>query len=211
MKILLVSTLLALSLNVFSKAEKWIIDAAHTKIGFEVSHLIISSVEGKFKTFSGDLMFDVKDTNKSLKDFSFGVVIDSNSIDTSNDKRDKHLKSADFFDVKKKGHEKIIFKSTKVISTDGKKFKVAGSLKMAGKTKPVTIDFKYLGSADAYDVKRIAFKGSLVIKRKDFGLGWNDGEVSSTNAFGKVAEAAGAIGSEVEIEIKLEAKRSADL
>ena len=57
----------------YAQTEKWVIDNAHTKIGFEVPHLIISSVDGKFKTFAGEVLFDVKETKKSVKDFSFSV------------------------------------------------------------------------------------------------------------------------------------------
>jgi polyisoprenoid-binding protein YceI len=211
MKKLLTSIMLLTMVSAFAKAEKWVIDNAHTKIGFEVPHLIISSVDGKFKTFSGDLTFDLKKPKDSVKDFSFDVSIDTNSIDTGNTKRDKHLMSADFFNVKKKGNDKITFKSTKVKTHDGKKFKVTGKFTVNGKTKEITVYFKYLGSADVYDVKRIAFTGKATIKREDFNLGWNDGEVTASNAVGKLAEAAGTIGSDVVISIKLQAKRKSDL
>jgi polyisoprenoid-binding protein YceI len=211
MKNLIMGMMVFTVFSAFGKAEQWVIDNAHTKIGFEVPHLIISSVDGKFKSFAGELTFDVKETKKSARDFSFAVSIDTNSIDTGNEKRDKHLRSLDFFNVTKKGNEKITFTSKEVTTTDGKVFKVSGKFSANGKSKDITINFRYLGSAEAYDIKRIAFVGTTKIKREDFGLGWNDGEVSASNAVGKLAEAAGTIGSEVEIKIKLQAKRKADL
>lgn len=199
--------------SLYAKAEKWIIDDAHTKIGFEISHLLISSVEGRYNKFGGEIVYDAKEKDPKVlaKTASFKVEIDASSIDTGDDKRDNHLRSPDFFNVKKKGHEKIVFKSTRVRSKDGKRLKVMGDLTINGVTKPVTIKFKYLGSATAYDVLRVAFTGKLKIKREDFNLTWNDGEVKASSVVGKVAEASGAVGSEVEIDLKVQAKRAADL
>ena len=197
----------------FSKTEKWIIDRDHTKIGFEVPHLLISSVEGQFNEFTGEVMYDIanKDIKDLIKRMKFNVNIKANSIDTGNEKRDTHLKSPDFFNVKKKGHESIKFQSSSVTSVNGKRFRVNGNLTINKVTKPVTIAFKYLGSAKAYGILKVAFIGKVKIKREDFGLNWNDGEVKATNFAGKIAEAAGAVGNEVKIEIKLQAKRASDL
>lgn len=194
-KVLLITLVI---FNSSAKSEKWIIDTAHSKVGFEISHLVISTVEGRFTGFKGSVMFDVKDPLKGKAGFKIDATIDSNTIDTSNDKRDKHLRSADFFDVKK--NPKIRFVTKKVATTDGKYFKITGELTMAGKTKSVTLDTKYLGSVDAYDVKRISFKATTRVKRSDFGLTWND-----------IVEAGPVVGSEVEIEIRIQAKRAADL
>lgn len=197
-KLLLVLVLSVLSLGASAKAEKWIIDTAHSKVGFEISHLVISTVEGNFSDFSGSLIFDEKDPLKSKNLFKISADIKSSSINTNNDKRDKHLRSADFFDVAK--NPKVTFVSKKIKSKDGKKYLIEGDLGMAGKTKTVILEVKYLGSVEAYDVKRVSFKAKTTIKREDFGLTWND-----------VVEAGPVVGSEIEIELRIQAKRAADL
>ncbi|OUR99661.1 hypothetical protein A9Q84_01160 [Halobacteriovorax marinus] len=198
MKSLILVAALFYSTFTLAKTEAWVIDNAHSKVGFEITHLIISTVEGKFNKFSGILKFDASNPLKSIKGFSFQTDIDAASIDTSNGKRDKHLRSADFFDVKK--NPKVKFISTKVTSKDGKKFDIHGKLTMAGVTKNVVLKTKYLGSVDAYDVKRISFVAKTTVKREDFGLTWND-----------IVESGPVVGSEVEIELRIQAKRKADL
>ena len=196
--IIILLALALISTGVSAKAEKWIIDTAHSKVGFEISHLVIATVEGKFTGFTGDIMFDAKEPLKSKNSFTINAKIDSNTIDTANEKRDKHLRSGDFFDVKK--HPKLTFVTKRIATTDGKHYKLTGDLTMAGKTKSVTLDTKYLGTVDAYDVKRIVFTAKTTIKRADFGLTWND-----------LVESGPVVGSEVEIELKIQAKRAADL
>jgi polyisoprenoid-binding protein YceI len=196
--LILILALSLISIGASAKSEKWIIDTAHSKVGFEISHLVISSVEGKFTGFKGDIMFDSTNPLKSKSTFSIKANIDASTINTANEKRDKHLRSADFFDVKK--NPKLTFVTKKIATTDGKHYKLTGDLTMAGKTKSVTLDTKYLGTVEAYDVKRIVFSAKTTIKREDFGLTWND-----------LVEAGPVVGSEVEIELKIQAKRAADL
>jgi len=191
--LLLIATLF--STLTFAKTEKWVLDQSHTKIGFEIPHLVISTVEGRFKTFTGNLFFDTKNT--SAKNFSVDVSIDAASISTENDKRDKHLRSADFFNVKK--FPKLTFKSTS-FRVKGKVIKIVGDLTIHGVKKTVTLTGKYLGSVSAYDVQRVAFKASTTINRKDFGLKWND-----------FVEAGPAVGDDVTISLRVEAKRAEDL
>lgn len=199
MKTLILSLmLLTMTLETQAKSEKWILDTAHSKVGFEISHLVIATVEGKFTAFTGDIHFDSNDKKSAMTSLKINTSIDAATIDTGNEKRDQHLKSADFFDVKK--FPKITFVSTRVASKDNRNFKIEGELTMAGVTKKVTLDTKYLGTVEAYDVKRIAFKATTTIKREDFGLKWND-----------VVEAGPVVGSEVMIELKIQAKRAADL
>ncbi len=194
----LVIALCMISNMAFAKAEKWVIDQAHSKIGFEITHLIISTVEGKFGDFKGDINFAYDYPERFLKDFSVNVEIQATSIDTENDKRDDHLRSKDFFDVKK--HKTLTFKSKKMAHIGGKKFSAKGDLTIAGKTKEVKLNITYLGSISAYDVRRIAFNAETKIDRKDFDLNWND-----------VVEAGNVVGDVVTIKLRVQAKRVADL
>jgi len=194
--ILLAVVLALFSFSSFAKIEKWIVDKAHTKVGFEIPHLVISTVEGKFNDFSGTIMFDVK-SQKDTSKFSLNADVNVASIDTDNKKRDKHLRSNDFFDVKK--HPKMTFKS-KSFKIKGKKLTIVGDLTISGKTKKVTFKGKYLGSVEAYEVRRLVLKASTEISRKAFGLTWND-----------FVEAGPAVGDEVTIELTIEAKSKKDL
>ncbi len=182
----------------WAKAEAWVLDAQHSKVGFSISHLIISSVEGSFRSVEGTINYDPKNPVKDIKNFSVDVTIDAKSIDTGNQKRDDHLRSKDFFDVEK--FPTVTFKSEKIETENGKDYKVHGLLTLAGKSKKVILKTKFAGEADAYDVKRVAFKASTKIKREDFGLTWND-----------IVESGPVVGSEVEITITAQGKRKADL
>lgn len=149
-----------------SFAQTWSLDKAHSKLGFGVTHLLVSTVEGSFKTF------DAKITS-SKEDFSDAVVeatADVNSINTENDQRDKHLKSPDYFDAEK--FPTLTFKSTSFKKVEGKKYKVAGDLTLHGVTKPVELDVTLNGTAvHPYSKKTIAgFKITGKIKRSDFGI-----------------------------------------
>jgi len=145
-------------------AQTWSVDKAHSKLGFSVTHLMVSSVEGNFNTF------DAKITS-SKEDFSDAVVeltADINSIDTDNEQRDNHLKSPDYFDAAK--FSTASFKSTAFKKVADKKYKLVGNLTLRGVTKPVELDVVFNGTAvHPYTKKTIAgFKVSGTIKRTDF-------------------------------------------
>ena len=170
---------------------EWTIDPAHTHVGFSVAHLVVSEVEGEFKTFSGKAQLDEKDLTKSQVEFS----IDAASIDTGNADRDKHLKSAEFLDVQ--NHPKITFKSTKITKA-GKGYKLKGELSIHGVTKEVTLDAT-LSEPVANPWGKQVRGGKITgkIKRADFGLTWN-----------KPLDKGGLlVGEEVTISIKLEVNK----
>jgi len=162
----LLATLLVASAASADSAE-WAIDASHSHVGFSVSHLVVSKVNGRFKDVSGKVTLDEKDLTKSGVD----VLIKVNSINTDDEKRDAHLKSADFFDAAK--FPEIKFHSTK-IARAGQGFKVTGDLTIRDKSKSVTLDgtlSKPIKSPWGKDVRGAEFKGK--INRGDFGLSWN--------------------------------------
>jgi polyisoprenoid-binding protein YceI len=176
------------ALPVLAEPVAWEIDAAHTRVGFSVPHLMVSEVEGAFKTFSGSALLEEKDLTKSQVEFS----IDAASIDTGNADRDKHLKSAEFFDVQ--NHPKITFKSKKITKA-GKAYKLQGDLTIRGVTKPVTLDAT-LSEPIANPWGKQVRGGKITgkIKRSDFGLNWN-----------KTLDKGGVVvGEDVTLSIKLE-------
>lgn len=148
-------------------AQSWTLDKSHSKLNFSVSHLLISDVDGSFKNINSKI-------TASKTDFSDAVIeltADVNSINTDDENRDKHLKSADFFDAAQ--YNTLTFKSKSFKNVGGKKYKLAGDLTMHGVTKPVVLDVVYNGSAvHPYSKKTVAgFKITGSLKRSDFGIG----------------------------------------
>ncbi len=168
-KSLLVSIAI-LTFSLAASADKYKIDASHSELGFKVKHLGISTVTGKFKTYTGGFHYDPK-TGK-LSDVK--AEIEATSIDTNEPERDKHLRSADFFDVEKS--PKITFESTKVEEAGKKPSKIVGKLTLHGVTKEVTLNVEWGGAAeDPWGNQRVAFSATGMIDRSEFGLKWNKG------------------------------------
>lgn len=143
------------------------IDTSHSEIGFTVRHMVVAKVRGQFKTWTGSVALEGEDFTTA----KVNVEVDVASIDTREEKRDGHLKSADFFDVEK--HPKLTFASTKV-EKKGERYAVHGDLTIHGVTKGVTLDAEFLGKGkDPWGNDRLAFSAETQIDRKDFGLTWN--------------------------------------
>jgi polyisoprenoid-binding protein YceI len=149
-----------------SGPQTYVLDRAHTTIGFQVRH-IVSHVPGKFDSFTGSVTFDPK----NLATMQLAADIDANSIDTNNDKRDNHLRSADFFDVA--NNPKITFKSTSVKPVDATHADVTGDLMMRGVTKPVTLHVEVLGVMNGKNGSKAGFEAKATVNRQDFGINWN--------------------------------------
>jgi polyisoprenoid-binding protein YceI len=144
-------------------AGTWDIDAAHSTVGFSVRHMMVSKVRGYFRTFSGVLVTAEDPTASSVE-----ATIDMDSIDTRQEQRDAHIRSADFFDVG--NHTEMTFRSTGV-RTDGADWTVEGDLTIKGITKPVTLELELNGfGPDAYGGFRAGFSAKTEISRKAFGV-----------------------------------------
>ncbi|HYC85743.1 MAG TPA: YceI family protein [Chryseosolibacter sp.] len=144
----------------------WKSDRSHSNIKFTISHMMISDVEGSFKTFDAKITASKDDFSDAVVEFTADV----NSIDTENADRDKHLKAPDFFDAQK--YPTFTFKSTEFKKVADKKYKVVGNLTLHGVTKEVTLDATYRGTIDhPYTKKKVAgFKVTGAINRTDFGI-----------------------------------------
>ncbi len=168
-------------------AGQYQLDPMHSRVGFEVPHLVISTVQGQFKVFEGKIYIDDKFSRSKVS-----TSVDVGSVDTGVSKRDDHLKSPDFFDAQK--YPKMSFESTSISGTSDA-FKIEGDLTIRGVKKKVVFDAVYLGQVtDGYGNRKIAFKGKTKINRKDFGLVWN-----------MMVEAGPTVGDEVTIELNLQA------
>ena len=126
-------------LGMVVKADDYTIDAAHSGVSFQISHLDLSYVQGRFNEFNGNFTIETADPTKS----SFSLTIKTDSVDTNNKGRDGHLKSPDFFNAKQ--FPTITFKSTSVKPINGG-YEVTGDLTMHGATNPVTFSIKGGGS-----------------------------------------------------------------
>lgn len=145
---------------------QWTLDNTHADVEFAVRHLMISTVKGRFRQFTGTGTTAPDGTLTGVE-----MTIDAASIDTNSEQRDGHLRSADFFDVA--NHPQLAFKSTKVVQA-GSDVMITGDLTIRGVTKPVTLTGEYAApSTDPWGNTRAALAVSGKIGRKDWGLVWN--------------------------------------
>lgn len=141
------------------------IDTVHSGVNFQISHLDLSWIHGRFNDFSGGFTIDSSDPTKS----SFTLSIKPDSVDSNNSKRDDHLKGPDFFNVKQ--FPVMSFTSTTVKPIEGG-YEVTGDFTFHGETKPVTFSLKGGRSAEfPKGVQRTGYSTRFVIKRSDFGVG----------------------------------------
>lgn len=142
-------------------AGTWTIDPSHSEVGFTVRHLM-TKVRGQFEKFEGTVT-----TGATVAETKADASIDLNSVSTRDDKRDEHLRSADFFDVEKTGP--MTFTST---AFDGAT--ATGELTIKGVTRPVELDVEFLGiDTDPWGGQRVGFEATTEINRKDFGVDFN--------------------------------------
>ncbi len=146
----------------------WTIDTSHSEVSFSARHMMISKVRGRFNAFSGTIEGD----EASPVDAKIDVAIDAASLTTGDEKRDGHLKSADFLDVAT--YPSITFVSTSVEHTDATNAKLHGDLTIKGVTKPVTLAVAYQGqSKSPWGATNAGFSATTTFNRKDWGLEWN--------------------------------------
>jgi polyisoprenoid-binding protein YceI len=149
-------------------AIQWKIDPAHSEIQFKVKHLMITTVTGYFKQFTLKVKTETNDFTTSKK---IEFTADINSIDTNNEQRDTHLKSADFFNAEE--HSQLRFVGTTYEAKDNEA-KLHGALTIRGVTKPVTVNIEFGGIVvDSYGQTKSGFTVNAKISRKEFGLTWN--------------------------------------
>ncbi len=146
----------------------WQLDQAHSAVEFSARHMMVSTVRGRFDRFTVDLEADEQAPERAR------VVarIDAASVDTGQEQRDGHLRSADFFDVEH--HPEIVFQSTSVKRIAGNEFEVAGDLTIRGETRPLVLRTEFQGIVRNLQGGRSAgFSADAKINRTDWGLTWN--------------------------------------
>jgi len=172
---------------------KWVLDKPHTNVRFSVAHLVVSDVDGSFKSFDGSM-------TSAKPDFSDAVInftADVNSINTDNENRDKHLQSDDFFNAAKFPQIKFASKSFQPLGNN--KYKLTGDLTIRDITKTVSFDVTYGGTVTsaAMGGTHAGFKAKTTINRFDYNLKWN----AATETGGVV------VGKEVEITLNIDMKK----
>lgn len=167
-------------------AGTWAIDASHSEVGFTVRHLVVSKVRGSFSGVAGTIVV----AEDGIK---IDATIDAATINTRDENRDGHIKSADFFDIE--NHPTWTFTSTSV-SGSGSDFKLVGDLTLRGVTKSVELDVEFAGvNTDPWGNTKAGFEAKGSINRKDFGVEWN-----------APLETGGVlVGEEVKIELNIQA------
>lgn len=190
-RLTLLATLAALALApaAFAAPTTFAIDPAHSEFGFKVRHYL-TQVPGHFNEFSGTIVRD----DENLANASVQITIQTASIDTGIEKRDNHLRSADFFDAEK--HPEITFQSSAVEKVSDDEYKVTGRLTLRGVTKVITLPVRFAGQMkDARGGLRAGFSTETTLDRKEFGISWN-----------KVLDEGGVmLGDDVRVEIEIEA------
>jgi polyisoprenoid-binding protein YceI len=181
---------LALAGLSWGQSDTWSIDSRHSYAHFSVRHLMVSNVRGTFSKVSGTITIDEKDITRSTVE----ATIDATTINTQDTDRDKHLRSADFFDVEK--HPTLTFRSKKVEKAGKDRLRVIGDLTIRGTTRQVVLDVEGPTAAikDPRGNQKRGATATTKINRQDFGVAWN----RNLDAGGVV------VGDQVSITIELE-------
>jgi polyisoprenoid-binding protein YceI len=153
-----------LGLGMAATGDDYTIDPVHSSVNFQVLHLDLAWLNGRFNEFSGTFTLDPADPSKS----SFKMTINPETVDTNNTKRDGHLKSPDFFNTKQ--FPTVSFTSTAVKPIQGG-YEVTGNLDLHGVTKPITFTLKGGNKAQFFGGERTGFTTQFVLKRSEFGVG----------------------------------------
>jgi polyisoprenoid-binding protein YceI len=176
-------------------AGTWAADAVHSDVSFKVRHMAVGKAKGSFALKSATLVVG----ENGIADASVTAVIDATSVDTKQEQRDAHVRSADFLDVE--NHPELTFVSKAVKAIDGEEFVLVGDLTIRSTTNEVELAVEYLGeTVDAYGATRAGFSAKTSISRKAYG-------VSFEAAFGA---GNAVVADKVEIDLELEFVRNAD-
>jgi polyisoprenoid-binding protein YceI len=144
----------------------WVVDPAHSEVGFTVRHLMVSKVRGSFKVFEGTITIADNPLDSKVE-----AGIDASSVDTRDETRDNHLRSSDFFEVEK--HPKITFVST-AVRPAGSDYVVTGDLTIHGVTHSVDLELEFNGvHPDPWGGTRAGFSATTEISRADYGIEFN--------------------------------------
>ncbi|MFE7838139.1 YceI family protein [Streptomyces sp. NPDC057474] len=147
---------------------EWMIDAAHSRIGFSVRHALVTTVRGSFTEYQSRLYFDGRDPSRSRAE----IVLSTASVDTGVEQRDAHLMGRDFLDAAT--YPRMRFVSTAVRPVGNDVYRMAGELTIKSITRPVDLELTYIGHVmDPFGYERVGFDGTTTINRSEWGLTYN--------------------------------------
>ncbi len=163
--LLILLSVVVLGIAPLQASDTYSVDSDHTYILFKVTHLGIGHSYGRFNGATGTMIFDEAMPSKSR----FDIQVAAKNVDTHQAKRDKHLKSPDFFNVEKYGQ--IRFSSTSVKKVGDGRFEIKGNMTLLGKTRPITIQARQTGAGkDPWGNYRVGFETMFTIMRSEYGM-----------------------------------------
>ncbi|GAA4330569.1 YceI family protein [Streptomyces venetus] len=173
---------------------EWVVDPAHSRIGFSVRHAMVTTVRGCFLEYESRLYFDAYDPARSRAD----ITLFTSSVDTGVEQRDAHLVGRDFLDAAT--YPRMRFTSTAVEHTGADLFRMSGELTIKGVSRPVVLDMTYIGHVtDPFGYERVGFDGTTTINRSDWGLTYNS----------RLAEGGAMVSEKVRLQLDIAAIRLA--
>ncbi|MES5820508.1 YceI family protein [Streptomyces sp. RG80] len=173
---------------------EWVIDPAHSRIGFSVRHAMVTTVRGSFAEYQSRLYFDGRDPSRSQAE----IVLSTGSVDTGVEQRDAHLVGRDFLDAR--NYPRMRFASTAVEMTGNDVYRMTGDLTIKAVTRPVVLELTYIGHVtDPFGYQRAGFDGTTTINRTEWGLNYNS----------KLAEGGAMVSEKVRLQFDIAAIRTA--
>ncbi|MEE4594908.1 YceI family protein [Streptomyces sp. DSM 41524] len=173
---------------------EWIVDPAHSRIGFSVRHAMVSTVRGAFTEFESRLYFDGRDPRRSRAE----VLLSTASVQTGVEQRDDHLMGRDFLDARTFPHIRFISTAVEVAGPDV--YRMAGDLTIRDITRPVVLELTYIGHVtDPFGYQRAGFDGTTTINRSEWGLTYN----------ARLAEGGALVSEKVRLQFDIAAIRTA--
>ncbi|GGV85254.1 YceI family protein [Streptomyces massasporeus] len=179
--------------NLADLSGEWVVDPAHSRIGFSVRHAMVTTVRGCFLEYESRLYFDAHDPARSRAD----ITLFTASVDTGVEQRDAHLVGRDFLDAAT--YPRMRFTSTAVQQTGADLFSMSGELTIKGVSRPVVLDMTYIGNVtDPFGYDRVGFDGTTTINRSDWGLTYNS----------RLAEGGAMVSEKVRLQLDIAAIRT---
>ncbi|MCX3287892.1 YceI family protein [Streptomyces sp. NEAU-H22] len=179
--------------NLADLSGEWVVDPAHSRIGFSVRHAMVTTVRGCFLEYESRLYFDAHDPARSRAD----ITLFTASVDTGVEQRDAHLVGRDFLDAAT--YPRMRFTSTAVEQKGADLFSMSGELTIKGVSRPVVLDMTYIGNVtDPFGYDRVGFDGTTTINRSDWGLTYNS----------RLAEGGAMVSEKVRLQLDIAAIRT---
>ncbi|MEV2216067.1 YceI family protein [Streptomyces sp. NPDC050997] len=172
---------------------EWVIDPAHSRIGFSVRHAMVTTVRGAFTDYQSRLYFDGRDPARSKAE----IIVSTAGVDTGVEQRDAHLVGRDFLDAV--AHPRLRFTSTSVEVSGNDLYRMTGDLTIKATTRPVVLELTYIGHVtDPFGYERVGFDGTTTINRSEWGLTYSS----------KLAEGGAMVSEKVRLQLDIAAIRA---